>query len=87
MTLPPTTYQITVQGHLDAAAAAWFDGWTVTHAPNGTTTLSGLAPDQAALHGRLNAVFALGLTLLEVRRQGEDGPLPPSLRGKGGRGG
>ncbi|MCW5849547.1 MAG: hypothetical protein KIT87_05665 [Anaerolineae bacterium] len=76
---PPQLYHITVQGHLDAAAAAWFEGWAVTHWSDGTTTLTGVVPDQAALHGRLNAVFALGLTLLAVQRQVEDRPLPQPL--------
>jgi hypothetical protein len=38
-------------------------------AQQGDTVLAGAMPDQAALHGVLAQVEALGLELLEVRRQ------------------
>jgi hypothetical protein len=62
----PTTYTITVKGHLDASWSDWFDAMTITHAENGETLLSGPVFDQSALHGLLNKVRDLGLTLISV---------------------
>lgn len=61
-------YQIRVQGHLDSAWSAWFDGLTITHEAGGDTLLDGELADQAALHGLLQRLGGLGLPLLEVRR-------------------
>jgi hypothetical protein len=38
------------------------------------TLLTGTLPDQAALHGVLSQIEALGLELLEVRRVGRESP-------------
>ena len=59
-------YQIRIQGHLDGAWAAWFDGLAITHEAGGTTLLAGELADQAALHGALAKVRDLGLSLLAV---------------------
>jgi len=59
-------YIIRVKGHLASHWAAWFDGLTITNAPNGEALLSGPLPDQAALHGVLIKVRDLGLPLLAV---------------------
>ena len=59
-------YQIRVQGHLDRAWSAWFDGLAITHEPGGDTLLEGELVDQAALHGVLAKVRDLGLYLLAV---------------------
>jgi hypothetical protein len=37
------------------------------------TVLSGVVPDQAALHGVLSKIEAMGLELVEVRRLPTDG--------------
>ena len=39
--------------------------------------LAGPLPDQAALYGVLARIEALGLELLEVRRESPDGVTPP----------
>ena len=62
----PVPYQIRVQGHLDVRWAARLGGLTLSHEPDGTTTLSGLKLDQAALHGVLKSVRDLGVPLLSV---------------------
>jgi hypothetical protein len=62
----PTYYEITIQGHLDPHWSNWFDGLSITHEPNGTTTLAGSIVDQTALHGVLIKVRDLGLPLIMI---------------------
>jgi hypothetical protein len=68
----PMTYQVQVQGRLDASWSDWFDGLAVAVVDdtNGApvTTLTGLVKDQAALHGLLARIRDLGLPLLLVQR-------------------
>lgn len=66
----PTVYEIKIKGHLDERWADWFEGMTFTHESDGTTTLTGSLPDQAALHGLLNGIRDLGLPLLSVHSVG-----------------
>jgi hypothetical protein len=63
------TYQIRVQGHLDRQWGDWFGDLLITHAANGESHLVCRVHDQAALHGLLNQLFALNVTLLSVVRQ------------------
>ena len=63
----PTHYEIRIKGHLDERWADWFEGMAFTHEGDGTTTLTGPLPDQAALHGLLNGIRDLGLPLLSVQ--------------------
>ena len=65
---PPARYRIRIQGHLDPAWSAWFDGLTLTQAVDGTTELAGPLVDQAALFGLLAGLRNLGGTLLLVER-------------------
>jgi hypothetical protein len=59
---------IKVRERLDARWNAAFDGLDI--APNGdATAISGPVADQAALHGLLNKVRDLGLTLLSVEQR------------------
>ena len=62
----PNHYQITVKETLEESWSAWFDGLTITHAPDGTTTLAGTVRDQTALYGLLAKLRDLGLTLVAV---------------------
>jgi hypothetical protein len=59
-------YQITINEYLEDSWAAWFDGLTITHAPDGTTTLAGPVRDQSALYGLIDKARDLGLTLVSV---------------------
>jgi hypothetical protein len=59
-------YDIRVQGHLDARWAAWFGGFTLTHASDGTTVIHGHVLDQAALHGLLAKLRDIGIPLVSV---------------------
>lgn len=59
-------YELRLEGHLDARWAAWFDGLTLTHETDGTTSLRGPVVDQAALHGLLQKIRDLGIPLISV---------------------
>jgi hypothetical protein len=65
------SYEIRLKGHLNARWADWFDGLTLTQESDGTTLLSGLIVDQAALHGLLGKVRDLGLPLIAIHRRTE----------------
>jgi hypothetical protein len=62
------TYEIRLRGHLDARWAARLGVPSLTHERDGTTTLSVIGLDQAALHGLLQRIRDLGLTLDSVIR-------------------
>ena len=59
-------YEIHLGAHLAPRWATWFDGMTLTRAPDGTTVLTGPVADQAALHGLLAKVRDLGVPLVSV---------------------
>jgi hypothetical protein len=59
-------YRIRIQERLERRWSAWFDGMTLTPHEDGSTVLRGRVSDQAALHGLIQKVRDLGLTLLEV---------------------
>jgi hypothetical protein len=60
------TYEITFAGEAVPAVVEAFEEFDVTVRWD-TTTLRAELPDQAALHGAIDRVQALGLELLEVR--------------------
>jgi len=62
----PTFYQIRVKGHLDETLGSWFEGFTVSNQEDGEALVTGHIQDQAALHGILNRISNLGLTLISV---------------------
>jgi len=62
----PRSYRLTVAGRLDAGWAPWFDGFVLTSAEDGTTTISGPVTDQAQLHGLLAKIRDLGITLISL---------------------
>lgn len=66
-------YELSLDGHLDDHWYDWVAGLTMTHEPDGTTTLRSPGLDQAALHGLLAHVRDLGATLLSVRVLDEPG--------------
>jgi hypothetical protein len=61
-------YEIRLKGHLAPRWAAWFDGLSLSSEDDGTTIISGLVADQAALHGLLHRVRDIGLPLVSVTR-------------------
>ncbi len=64
----PIVYEIRIAGHLPPQWSAWFEGFTVTQEPDGSTLLSGPLVDQAALYGLLKKVRDTGLTLIAVNQ-------------------
>lgn len=63
---PPGTYDIRLRGHLDRQWAAQMGVPELIHEDGGTTVLRGVAADQAALHGLLQRIRDLGITLISV---------------------
>jgi hypothetical protein len=65
-------YRIQVRGQIGPERGDWFAGMEAASQPNQPggplTTLVGPIPDQAALHGILNRLHALGLILISVQR-------------------
>ena len=62
-------YEIRVIGHLGKNAAIWFEDFQIEYSDTGETILRGPIIDQAALHGVLNCIRDLGLTLTLVRQE------------------
>ena len=86
------TYQIRIQGYLDASWSERMSGVTirVQRSPEDApiTVLTGAFQDQAALAGVLNTIYDLGLPLLSVeclgiRANNLDRPLAPSSPASG----
>lgn len=65
-------YEIRIRGHLDTRWASWFEGMSLTHAPDGTTALSGIVADQAALHGLLQKLRDIGVPLISITDGGNE---------------
>jgi hypothetical protein len=61
-----TGYEIRIRNHLNTCWAEWFDGWVLTNLENGEVLMSRTGVDQSALHGVLNKIRDLNLTLLSV---------------------
>jgi hypothetical protein len=65
----PAVYEFKVVQSISGHWAAWFDGLDLARDDQGNTLISGTITDQAALHGVLNKLRDLNLTLLSVIRK------------------
>ncbi|OGO16967.1 MAG: hypothetical protein A2Z02_01005 [Chloroflexi bacterium RBG_16_48_7] len=65
-------YELCVKGHLDERWMVRFEGMTVKtnfdQLQSPITLISGLVPDQAALHGILATIRDLGITVISINR-------------------
>jgi hypothetical protein len=68
---PAQRYEFRVRGHLGETMLGAFDALESEKRTEEYTLLKGELPDQAALHGVLAQIEALGIELLEVRRAAE----------------
>jgi hypothetical protein len=59
-------YAIRVKGHLDLCWADRLGGIEITHEADGTSTLSGAFPDQAAVIAALTRLNSLSIHFLSV---------------------
>ena len=62
------TYEIRLQGHLDARWAEQLDVAGLNHESDGATVMRATVADQSALHGLLQRIRDLGLPLVSVIR-------------------
>ncbi len=72
---PVERYEIRISGRLSSRWASWFDGLTLINEDDGTTVISGPVVDQAALHGLLQKLRDLGVTLLSLTRTAPGEPI------------
>ena len=68
-----TYYDITISGHI---ADHWSDilgGLAISRLPNGNTMISGNVLDQTQLHSLLSKIRDMGVTLVELKQQKNEG--------------
>jgi hypothetical protein len=68
------SYEIRLRGHLAPRWASRLEALSLTNEGDGTTTIRARAVDQAALHGLLQKIRDLGLTLISVAVLDRTGP-------------
>jgi hypothetical protein len=65
--LAPLLYRITLKGYIDQSWSHWFDQMAISN-ESGASILTGQVADQSSLHGLLNRIRDLNLTLISVER-------------------
>ncbi len=84
-------YEIRIRGILDPHWQPWFEGLTLISdagcsGGQGCTLIVGVLTDQPALHGILERIRDLNLTLISVRRLPDDQEASDEIPGASGRG-
>ena len=69
----PEYCEIKIRGQLGQYWSEWFSGLKLTYLEEDVCLLSGSLPDQAALHGLLERIRDLNLTLVSVTSSGSSG--------------
>lgn len=62
------SYEIRLKNHLETHWGTFFEGWSIINLENGEVLLSISRIDQAGLHGVLNKIRDLNLTLISVEK-------------------
>jgi hypothetical protein len=62
------SYEIRLKNHLETHWATFFEGWSINNLENGEVLLSISSIDRAGLHGTLNKIRDLNLTLISVEK-------------------
>lgn len=63
-----SAYEIRVKDHLEKHWSTYFAGWSIENLENGEVLLTASNIDQSGLHGVLNKIRDLNLTLLSVKQ-------------------
>jgi len=63
-----SSYEIRVRNHLEMHWSNFFEGWAINNLEDGEVLLWNTDVDQAGLHGVLNKIRDLNLTLLSVNK-------------------
>ena len=63
---PRLKIEVRVKGQIDRDWSAWLGDMTIVHSKDGSTFLSGVIDDQAALFGLLSRLSSLGFQLISV---------------------
>jgi hypothetical protein len=71
----PEYYEIKIKGRLDPRWSEWFAGLQMTGLEGNETLLAGELPDQGALHGLLERIRDLNITLVSVTCGDPSAPL------------
>ncbi|MEN6435292.1 MAG: hypothetical protein ABFD14_07255 [Anaerolineaceae bacterium] len=66
------SYEILVKDHLEAYWSQYFEGWTIQNLEDGVFLLKNSNIDLAGLHGVLNRIRDLNLSLLSVKKIDEE---------------
>jgi hypothetical protein len=62
------SYEIRLKNHLETHWGSFFEGWSINNLENGEVLISISSIDQAGLHGVLNKIRDLNLTLISVEK-------------------
>jgi hypothetical protein len=68
---PGSSYVLRVKDHLGTHWLTFFEGWSIDNLENGEVLLTNPNIDQAGLHGALNKIRDLNLTLISVYKISE----------------